>query len=89
MSIPTGTGVIQHLSPQRAGRWTPAVLTPSPRPPATPKLLDRARQTIRTRHDSYRTEDAYIGWIARYICFHGKRHPVEIGEQRGWDPPAR
>ncbi|NJD69411.1 MAG: hypothetical protein FIA90_12335 [candidate division NC10 bacterium] len=81
MGISTETGVIQHRSPQRAGKWTPAVLTPSPRPPAKPKLLDQVRQAIRTRHYSCRTEDAYIGWIKRYIFFHGKRHPVEMGEQ--------
>ena len=46
-----------------------------------PKLLDRVRQAIRTRHYSYRTEEAYVGWIRRFILFHGKRHPAEMGKQ--------
>jgi integron integrase len=46
----------------------------------TPKLLDRVRQAIRLRHYSPRTEHAYVGWIRRFIVFHGKRHPRELGE---------
>jgi integrase-like protein len=38
-----------------------------------PKLLDRVRIAIRTRHYSLRTEEAYVGWIRRFIFFHGKR----------------
>src|SRR6266705_1419797 len=45
-----------------------------------PKLLDRVRQLMRLRHYSLRTEEAYIGWIRRYILFHGKRHPRDLGE---------
>jgi len=45
-----------------------------------PKLLDRVRQAIRTRHYSYKTEEAYVGWIRRFILFHNKRHPSEMGE---------
>ena len=55
-----------------------AVGTP-PAPPK-PKLLDQVRQAIRTRHYSYMTEKAYIGWIKRFIFFHNKRHPAEMGE---------
>ena len=44
-----------------------------------PRSLDRVRDAIRARHDSRRTEDAYVGWIRRYIFFHGKRHPAEMG----------
>ena len=44
-----------------------------------PKLLDRVREAIRARHYSRRTELAYVAWIRRYIVFHGRRHPVEIG----------
>jgi integron integrase len=44
-----------------------------------PKLLDRVRQALQTRHYSRRTEKAYVGWIRRYILFHGKRHPTEMG----------
>ena len=43
-----------------------------------PKLLDRVRTTVRTRHYSPRTEEAYVGWIRRYILFHRKRHPADM-----------
>jgi len=42
--------------------------------------MDRVRREIRLRHYSRRTEDAYAGWIRRFIGFHGKRHPRELGE---------
>jgi len=45
-----------------------------------PKLLDQVREAIRMRHYSIRTEEAYVGWIRRFILFHGKRHPLEMGE---------
>src|SRR3954467_2247430 len=44
-----------------------------------PKLLDRVRQACRVRHYSYRTEEAYADWVRRFILFHGKRHPLEMG----------
>jgi hypothetical protein len=44
-----------------------------------PKLLDRVRMAIRARHYSRRTEDAHVYWIRRYIVFHGRRHPSELG----------
>ena len=44
-----------------------------------PRLLDRVRERIRFLHYSIRTEEAYIGWIRRFILFHGKRHPREMG----------
>jgi site-specific recombinase XerD len=44
-----------------------------------PTLLDRVRHAIRLRHDSRRTEEAYVGWIRRFIVFHGKRHPRGLG----------
>jgi len=46
---------------------------------AEPKLLDRVRREIRTRHLSLRTEEAYVGWVRRFILFHGKRHPAQMG----------
>jgi integron integrase len=45
-----------------------------------PRLLDQVRQRARLRHLSPRTEQAYVRWIRRYILFHGKRHPREMGE---------
>ena len=44
-----------------------------------PRLLDRVRQAIGAHHYSRRTEKAYVHWIKRYIFFHGKRHPAELG----------
>jgi len=45
----------------------------------SPKLLDVVRRAIRARHYSRRTEEAYVHWIRKYILFHGKRHPQELG----------
>src|SRR5581483_5589558 len=47
--------------------------------PQPPRLLDRVRQACRVRHYSLRTEDCYAAWIKRFILFHGKRHPLEMG----------
>jgi integron integrase len=44
-----------------------------------PRLLDQVRELIRIRHYSIRTEQAYVQWIRRFILFHGKRHPREMG----------
>jgi integron integrase len=46
---------------------------------AKPRLLDEVRQALRRKHSSIRTEEAYIGWIKRFILFHNKRHPTEMG----------
>jgi integron integrase len=43
-------------------------------------LLAQVRERIRVKHYSLRTETAYVGWIKRYIHFHGKRHPAEMGK---------
>jgi integron integrase len=43
------------------------------------KLLDQVRDAIRLRHLSRRTEEAYLGWIRRFILFHHKRHPNDMG----------
>lgn len=44
-----------------------------------PRLLDQVRAALRRKHYSLRTEEAYVGWIKRYILFHNKRHPQELG----------
>jgi integron integrase len=44
------------------------------------KLLGEMRDLIRCKHYSIRTEQAYLEWAKRYILFHGKRHPQEMGE---------
>jgi hypothetical protein len=46
-----------------------------------PKLLDQVRQAIRTRHYSLRTEETYVQWIKRFILFHNKRHPKDMGAE--------
>ena len=43
-------------------------------------FLEEVRNAIRLRHYSIRTEQAYVDWIRRFIFFHGKRHPREMGE---------
>ena len=43
------------------------------------KLLDQVRDAIRLKHYSYRTEQSYVGWIRRYILFHSKQHPKDMG----------
>ena len=44
-----------------------------------PRLLDQVRDAIHKRHYSHRTEKQYVGWIRRFIRFHGMRHPAEMG----------
>lgn len=45
------------------------------------RLFDRVRDAIRLRHYSLRTEQTYIQWIRRFILFHNKRHPMDMGEK--------
>jgi len=45
-----------------------------------PRLLDQVAHEVRVRHYSRRTEEAYCGWVRRFILFHGKRHPAMMGE---------
>ena len=59
----------------RAAPITSAV----PEAAQAPKLLNRMRNHLRTRHYSIRTETAYVDWARRFILFHGKRHPQEMG----------
>jgi Phage integrase, N-terminal SAM-like domain/Phage integrase family len=44
------------------------------------KLIDQIRCVIRAKHYSRRTEEAYVHWARQYVLFHGKRHPLELGE---------
>lgn len=50
---------------------------PRPRPP---RLLDQVGHVLRVRHYSPRTEECYVQWIRRFILFHGKRHPAQMGD---------
>src|SRR5215212_2198229 len=55
---------------------TPAIVSSvAGRPGLRPSAL-----RMRAKHLSLRTERAYLGWMRRYILFHGKRHPAEMGE---------
>ena len=44
-----------------------------------PKLLDQMRHVLRLKHMSLRTEETYLSWAKRFILFHGKRHPQDMG----------
>ena len=55
----------------------PARLEGEDLPGAPVRLLDRVRHVVRTLHYSYRTEQAYVDWVRRFILFHGKRHPLQ------------
>jgi integron integrase len=46
---------------------------------SSPKLLHQVRRAVRVRHYSPRTEESYVGWVKRYVRFHGLRHPGELG----------
>ena len=47
--------------------------------PSSPKLLDQVRERLRLKHYSIRTEHQYVQWARRFILFHQKRHPAEMG----------
>jgi len=66
MKTPIGVKVVRMFPPTKEAE--------------PPRLLDRARAALRARHYSYRTEQAYVGWIRRFILFHGKRHPKDMGD---------
>ena len=59
-----------HASPDAAGA--------APQPP---KLLERMRIHLRTRHYSIRTEEAYLDWTRRFILYHNKQHPQDMGAE--------
>ena len=48
-------------------------------PAKPPKLLDQVRERLRLKHYSIRTEQQYVQWVRRFVLFHDKRHPVEMG----------
>src|SRR5688572_32305452 len=43
------------------------------------RLLDRVRAALVVRHCSVRTAQAYVAWVRRFVLFHGRRHPSELG----------
>lgn len=56
-------------------------MTENPSSVSPPKLLDQVRGKIRLKHYSIRTEQSYVDWIRRFIFFHGKHHPKDMGAQ--------
>ena len=44
-----------------------------------PRFMERVRERLRLKHYSLRTEQAYLGWIKRFILANGKQHPRELG----------
>ena len=71
-----------HLTSYDVGGQCPrlaGVREPPAAAPVRPRLLDRVRAVVRARHYSRRTEGAYVAWIRRYILFHDKRHPTDMG----------
>ena len=64
--------------PSKAATQCPRVV---PKPPQKPKLLDRLREALRSRHYSRRTEQTYCHWVKRFIYFHNVRHPALMAEQ--------
>jgi len=66
-----------------------AGIEPKQAAPEKVKLLDQVREVIRLKHYSIRTEESYVGWIRKFIGFHGKRHPAEMGEAgKGLSEPS-
>ena len=74
-----GTGVRRTKFSRMAD---PHDAPPGDGPPAPPRLLDQLRAVMRLRHYSIRTEAAYVGWVHRYIHFHGLRHQRDMGPPR-------
>jgi len=46
-----------------------------------PRLIEQLKSVLRTKHYSRKTEQAYVFWVRRFVLFHNKRHPKEMGEQ--------
>ena len=75
-------GRSDHLLPRRfrlQNRFRGVETSPPPAPGPPPRLLDQVRDTLRFLHYSLRTEETYLQWIRRFILFHNKRHPKEMG----------
>ena len=79
ITLPSGRSVGYATVRDEASHAGLAVRETGPADAPRPRLLDRVRAAIRARHYSRRTEEAYVAWIRRYIFFHGKRHPAEMG----------
>lgn len=49
--------------------------------PKSARLMDQVREVLRFHHYAYNTEKSYISWILKYIRFHNKKHPKDMGKQ--------
>src|SRR5437867_325843 len=79
--VPVRSGVDNGGTPASPHSLQRVAMTPHVPEGRKRTLLDQVREAIRMRHYSLRTEEAYVHWIKRFILFHGKRHPREMGEQ--------
>ena len=79
MAIREASPLGHHSTLPSGGRVPWVCQENGPPEPPKPRLLDRVRHAIETRHYSRRTEKAYVHWTKRYIFFHGKRHAAEMG----------
>jgi integron integrase len=79
ISVPSGRPHLVLVTDTRVGPQRASVV-PKPAGNPPPRLLDRIATSMRTSHYSRRTVRAYLGWIRRFILFHNKRHPNEMGE---------
>lgn len=71
---------IRH-KPLRGASAMTSSNTPAPSDAPKPRLLEQVRNCCRVRHMALKTEYTYVGWIRRFILFHGKRHPLEMGDK--------
>ena len=79
VALPSRRSVVYAAVREEAAHAGLAVRESGPADAPKPRLLDRVLAALRARHYSRRTETAYVAWIKRYIFFHGKRHPAEMG----------
>lgn len=82
ITLPPGGSSADSCSSPGVQVYPPAIAnSPHPTPPShQPKLLDRLREGLRSRHYSRRTEQAYCHWVRRFIFFHKLRHPADMAE---------
>jgi integron integrase len=77
-----GSNPVNGNKPDSTKKAFAAAITPKNLPESAPsrkpKLLEELRERLRAEYYSIRTEDAYLGWIRRFILFHGKRHPKDL-----------
>jgi hypothetical protein len=68
----------EKYAPHEPGADSTIADQPPPSDPP-PRLLDDVRERIRYRHYAYRTEQAYVEWVRRFVRFHDRRHPRDMG----------